>query len=281
MNHVASRSELRMRVLTAAALIITVVAALYWLPTLAVAALLGVFALGGAWEWSTLAGCRRMLHRQIYLALTLILMLGFYVVLDRSWAQLGLWGLALAWWMVSAVLVLRYQLREKAPGGDRMWRLAAGWLMVVPAWAALVVLHYSHGAGGVLALLLLVWVADIAAYLFGSRFGRRRLASRVSQGKSWEGLLAALAAASLVAVSTAVWVGIRPEQRMLYVVLAATVVAVSVLGDLTESLFKRVAGVKDSGSVLPGHGGVLDRIDSLTAAAPAFVFGLHWLEGSA
>jgi phosphatidate cytidylyltransferase len=161
-----------------------------------------------------------------------------------------------------------------------MWRLAAGWLIVVPAWAALVVLHHSHGAGGVLALLVLVWVADIVAYVVGSRFGRRRLASRVSPGKSWEGLLAALVAAGLVAVSTAVWVGIRPEQRMLYVALAATVAAISVLGDLTESLFKRVAGVKDSGSILPGHGGVLDRIDSLTAAAPAFAFGLHWLEAS-
>lgn len=102
----------------------------------------------------------------------------------------------------------------------------------------------------------------------------------MSPGKSWEGLLAAVVAGAVFALWSAAWVAVPGGLRWHYALLAVGVVLLSVVGDLTESLFKRVAGLKDSGSVLPGHGGVLDRVDSLTAAAPAFLLGLHWLEGS-
>ncbi|MDX1433429.1 MAG: phosphatidate cytidylyltransferase [Gammaproteobacteria bacterium] len=129
----------------------------------------------------------------------------------------------------------------------------------------------------VLFLLVLVWCADSAAFFVGRRYGRRRLASRVSPGKSVEGVLGAMLAGALLAGAAAPLGGVPAP--LPFVALSVLTVITSVLGDLTESAFKRRAGVKDSGSLIPGHGGVLDRIDSLTAAAPLFVLGYHWLGG--
>jgi len=275
-----SAAELVTRVLTAAVLVVASVAALLWLPTPLVAALLGIVVLLGAWEWSALAGPTGGTVRACYLVLTALLLAGMYEWIGAG-AALPIALPALAWWFLATALVLRYQVAGRPPPGGLWWRLPAGWAIMLPAWATLVFLHRTHGPAGVFALLVLIWVADSAAYLFGRRYGRRRLASRVSPGKSWEGLLAAVAASALFALSSAAWVAVPGSMRWHYALLAVGVVLLSVVGDLTESLFKRVAGVKDSGSLLPGHGGVLDRVDSLTAAAPAFLLGLHWLEGSA
>ena len=120
-------------------------------------------------------------------------------------------------------------------------------------------------------LLLIVWSADVGAYAFGRLLGRRKLAPAVSPGKTWEGVTGGLVTAGLAAGLAAAWVGV-PANRL--IVLAVATALISVLGDLTQSMFKRNVGLKDSGKLLPGHGGVLDRIDSLTAAVPAFVIGL-------
>jgi phosphatidate cytidylyltransferase len=124
-----------------------------------------------------------------------------------------------------------------------------------------------------LILLSLVAAADIGAYFTGRRFGRTKLAPQVSPGKTWEGVLGGAVAVSVVALLW-IWMGLFAWR---FLVVALAVFAASVVGDLTESLFKRGAGLKDSGSILPGHGGILDRIDSLTAAAPVYVLGLHWI----
>jgi phosphatidate cytidylyltransferase len=121
---------------------------------------------------------------------------------------------------------------------------------------------------------VLIWIADTAAYFTGKAWGRRKLASRVSPGKSCEGVLGALAATSVFSVIGAFWVGFDPGEAVLFLLVCNVTVCFSVVGDLVESLFKREAGLKDSGSILPGHGGILDRIDSLTAAGPVFVLGL-------
>ena len=126
-----------------------------------------------------------------------------------------------------------------------------------------------------LFLLLLVWAADTGAFFVGRRFGRIRLAPQVSPSKTWEGVLGGLAAAVAVAALGASWFNLR---HVAFLSLCLAVVLISIVGDLTESMFKRYAGVKDSGSIFPGHGGVLDRIDSITAAAPTFLLGLRWME---
>lgn len=273
-------AELVTRVLTAAVLVVASAAALLWFPTPLVAAMLGIVVLLGAREWLALAGPTGDTVRAGYLAVTALLLFAIYQWIGTG-AALPIALPALAWWFLAAVLVLRYQVAGRPPPGGLWWRLPAGWAIMLPAWATLVFLHRTHGPAGVFALLVLIWVADSAAYLFGRRYGRCRLASRVSPGKSWEGLLAAVAASAVFALWSAAWVAVPGGMRWQYALLAVGVVLLSVVGDLTESLFKRVAGLKDSGSLLPGHGGVLDRVDSLTAAAPAFLLGLHWLEGSA
>jgi phosphatidate cytidylyltransferase len=152
----------------------------------------------------------------------------------------------------------------------------AGVLALVPAWLALVRLRLAlpHGAQWVLFALVLVWVADIGAFFFGRRFGRIRLAPEVSPGKTWEGVLGGIAVSVLVAIAGSLWFKVSLAA---FLPLCLAAVGFSIVGDLTESLLKRFAGMKDSGSVFPGHGGVMDRIDSLTGAAPVLVLGLTLL----
>jgi phosphatidate cytidylyltransferase len=276
---VAPTSELRRRLVTAVVLMVVLLGVLFWLPSRMVALVLALVALIGVWEWTAMAGITASAHRQLLVGMTALMLPMLYVAppsVDRN----ILFLIACLWWVCAAVLVLRYQRGGAEPPAGMGWRSLAGWAMILPAWYALVWLHQHHGAAGVLALLVLIWVADSAAYLVGRRIGRRRLASRVSPGKSWEGLAGALVAVALVAPFVAGWVGLSGAGSWRFVMLAEGVLLVSVLGDLTESLFKRISGLKDSGSLLPGHGGVLDRIDSLLAAAPFFVVGCRWLGGT-
>jgi phosphatidate cytidylyltransferase len=165
-----------------------------------------------------------------------------------------------------------------APGRhNRITATVCGFLALVPAWVALAYLYLSKPAGPemVLYLLGLVWAADIGAFFAGRTFGRVKLAPRVSPSKTWEGVLGGLIFGAVVAALGAAWL---KQPRLGFICLSVAVVFVSIVGDLTESMFKRYAGVKDSGALFPGHGGVLDRIDSVTAAAPVFLLGAHALE---
>lgn len=152
-------------------------------------------------------------------------------------------------------------------------------MVMIPAWTSLVVLHGGGEPGvyRVLFLLALIAGADITAFFVGRRWGRTRLASRVSPGKSWEGVAGALVAVLVLASAAGILAGFGSWTLAVFLGLCVVTALASVLGDLTESLFKRQAGLKDSGHLLPGHGGVLDRIDSLTAAAPLFALGIQWL----
>lgn len=253
------------RIISGVVLAAAVLGLLLWAPAAATLAVIALAILAGAWEWSAFLHPRGAGERLAFIVLVAVVgVAGWSATADDATLRAMLW-LALGWWLYAVSWVLR--------GPQVITRLmawVAGVMVLVPAGIALARLRVSFedGAQWTLYLLLLVWAADTGAYFAGRAFGRRRLAPRVSPGKTWEGLAGGLALAGVWAAIGAHWLG-QPTGPMLLVGLA--VAAVSVVGDLTESLLKRYAGVKDSGHLIPGHGGVMDRLDSITAAAPALL----------
>jgi len=264
-------NTLTQRVLTAVVLVALLLVVLFMLPDEATIGLLGLFLVVAAWEWSGFLRIEALPGRAAYVALILIL-----TALTLSgypgWLPLVpiLW-LSLLWWGVAFIWVLRYPTPIRRDVGA-----VCGILVMLPAWVGLVALLRAPDGGPVYVLfvLVIVWAADIGAYFIGRRFGQTRLAPEVSPGKTWEGLVGGLFAAGLAAGAGAVWLDL-PAAFM--VPMGLCVAAISVMGDLTVSMFKRSAGLKDSGQLFPGHGGVLDRIDSITAAVPLFALGATWM----
>jgi phosphatidate cytidylyltransferase len=259
---------LKQRVITALALAAVALLAIFLLPTSAIMVVLGVLVAAGAWEWSAFPGFTSLAARIAYVG-AIVLGIGIVAALMIRGSDVSVvLYTAVAWWLVALVWV------TTMPGHvNRATAALAGLIVLIPAWLALVRLH-EHGPTLMLFVLMLVVAADVGAYFCGRRFGRTKLAPQVSPGKTWEGAIGGFAGAVLVAVAGAFWFAVP---ALPFVLLSAATAIVSIVGDLTESLFKRHAGVKDSGSLLPGHGGVLDRVDSLTAAAPVFLVGLERL----
>jgi len=259
---------LRKRVLTAVVLAAALLVILLWLPQFCTVAALTAMVLAGAWEWSAFLRAPGLSWRLAYVAVVAALLpLTWRICADPDVRELVLLA-AVLWWVVALMWIV-FAPRRVAP-----WAAAlAGVLALVPSWLALVWLLRapSEGKWWLLFVLLLVWVADIGAYFFGRRFGRVRLAPEVSPGKTWEGVLGGTAVSALVAVGGSAWFHVP---LVVFVPLCLAAVGFSIVGDLTESLLKRFAGMKDSGTVFPGHGGVMDRIDSLTGAAPVLLLGL-------
>jgi phosphatidate cytidylyltransferase len=263
--------SLRKRILTAAVLAAALLCVLLLLPPLATVIVVSAIVLLGAWEWSAFLRLPSVALRVAYVGLIAVLMFAAWSVSVTAGAGNFVMPLALAWWCVALVWV------TLAPHRVSAWSAAlAGVLALVPAWLALMRLRVGlpDGAQWVLFALLLVWVADIGAFFCGRHFGRVPLAPQVSPAKTWEGVIGGMLASAVCALAGAAWFHL-PALTFLLLCLAA--VAFSVVGDLTESLLKRFAGVKDSGTLFPGHGGVMDRIDSLTAAAPVLFIGLALL----
>ncbi len=270
-------SSLKQRILTASILMPVVIAAILWFPTPLFALVLALFVALGAVEWARLAGLSSSSCQWGYAAFLTLSLCFFWWLSGYLSVVRILLLMAVGWWILAAVWVVRY------PGSASAWskkwrRYLIGFLILIPAWVALVALH-GHGDQGpwlVLLLMLLIWGADSGAYFAGRKWGKDKLAPRVSPGKSWQGLWGGVLTSLLVTLLFGSIFPIHVEYRLYFIAVCMLVVFFSVLGDLVESMFKREAGVKDSGVLLPGHGGVLDRIDSLTAAAP--VFALATLE---
>ena len=271
------------RILTAVILVPLVLAALFLLPPRGWAAE-SLLAVGlGAAEWANLAGYRKMrwvLFVGGILLTGIVLLVALMPSGSRGWADgvvFTLCGAATLFWLGVAPPWLAYRWKPS----PRVGMAVAGWVVLIGAWVALVALQ-AHSPWLVLAAMAIVWIADTAAYFSGRAFGRRKLAPSVSPGKTWEGVYGALAAVAVYAVALvplAVAAGysgaVSAVSVVLWLAFALALVALSVEGDLFESLLKRHAGVKDSGRVLPGHGGVLDRIDALLAAMPAAALLAH------
>jgi phosphatidate cytidylyltransferase len=262
-------SALGQRVVTALLLAAVVVCVLMLLePVVALPVIACVF-LAAAWEWAGFGGQAEKIERAVYvvaIAATIGILWGMTQSADAL-RHLLVWT---AGWWLAAMLWLWLGPRR---GGPRA-ALLAGFLVLAPAAVALarLVLIEPHGRELLLFLVVLVAAADVGAYFGGRRFGRHKLAPFVSPGKTWEGLVCGLAAAAGIAIIGAL---VFAMPWATWLILCLAVAAISVIGDLVESMFKRRAGLKDSGNLLPGHGGVLDRIDSLTAAGPIFLLALY------
>jgi phosphatidate cytidylyltransferase len=248
-----------------------------YLPTAWLGVLLGLLILLAAGEWARLAGLAGRREQWLYMLIVALLGgLAAWGTWIYAYSTLVLTSLALLWWIYAFADLWRHAGDASGPYRSSGGRLIAGALVLVPAWLATLHLHRTGAMGPAVVLytLALVWIADTSAYFVGRAWGRTPLAPKVSPGKTVEGLLGALVSVVVVAYfcGTMIW---RLSGRMLggWMLLAVAAALFSVVGDLVESKLKRLAGVKDSGAWLPGHGGVLDRIDALTAAVPVFAWG--------
>lgn len=267
---------MKQRILTALILAPLAIGLLLYAPTRLLLPLVAALLLIGVWEWTRLIGFKTLFSRALLLLPPVALM---------AWlAQFG-WPnlfptavlMGLLWWVGALVWLFFPQVGSRRTRGVRAWKYLIILFMVVPAWCALALLHAEpdHGPAWALFAVMIVWVADSGAYFAGSRWGQRKLAPKISPGKTWAGLWGGLATSLLLALMMALLMGFGVIETTSLLLATALTMLISVVGDLTESLIKRHAGAKDSGQLIPGHGGVLDRLDSLFAALPIFVV-LQW-----
>jgi len=238
---------------------------LFFAPPVLVQVVLGLLLLAGAWEWSGFLGQNSTVVRALY-----VLLIGVLIAAMATWLAPyteQLLVASLVWWVIALFWTFFFPTPIPLPV-----RWLVGTLVLVPLYAAMLLL-YAAGPSVLLFALLIVWVADSGAFVAGKTLGRVKLAPQISPGKTWEGVIGGLVAVVLLVVLRS----FKIETNFAVLVpFCLGVAALSIVGDLTVSMFKRTSGVKDSGTLFPGHGGVLDRIDSVAAAAPLFALGLRW-----
>lgn len=287
---------LKQRIITAVILAPLALIGVLFLPLQLFPLFAAVVTLLGAWEWGAFIAPKSQnetnkLHRIIFTISLLILMISLTVLVpsNQVWNQgqlhpiyqsvLIISGL---WWVTSIALIFIYPKATSFWSGSEFYKGLFGQLTLIPFWIGLIALRgYGYNndpmLGGILILsvFLMVWGADVGAYFVGRTLGRRKLMPNVSPGKTLEGMLGGLVTAMLTIVITHSY--FYNIELLPLLVLVFVTAFVSVFGDLSESMFKRNSGIKDSGKILPGHGGILDRIDSLTAAIPVFALGYLFL----
>lgn len=271
---------LKQRVITALILAAVFFAAVFYLPVTLFSAFTAAIVLIAAWEWANMAGFARRWQRLVYLVLTALIMGVIALHLELSFragmnADSGhyrdLLVIGCGWWALALLLVQGY------PSSAILWgapvlRALMGFLVLIPTWIAFTYVRtHENGTWMVLLIVAVVACADIGGYFAGRRWGKRKLKPAVSPGKTWEGFVGGVVANILL--SLVLWLVVGGNYWVILAIILPTSL-VSVLGDLLESMVKRHRGIKDSGTLLPGHGGVLDRVDSLTAAAPVFALAL-------
>ncbi len=276
-------SATRTRVIAALVMAPFAIGAILLLPTSWLVMLAALVFLVGLWEWFKLAEIDDTLQRTVLLTANLLLMVLLVWASRGSTDLVPLRLMALAgavWWLLALLWLRFFHFASDHETWARVFKLAAGTLAVVPAWCALGLIHSSEPNGHIwlFVALAIVWAADSGAYFAGRHFGGRwfngrKLAPRISPNKTLEGLAGGLVAGMLVATVGALIAGAGAAQLPGVLLVAVFTVLFSVVGDLFESLLKRHVGAKDSGDVIPGHGGVLDRIDGVLAALPIFVLG--------
>ena len=257
---------LKARIVTAIIAVSVLGLVLFVIPEFAAELFIAGIILSGAWEWSRFLGLPTAWSRALYMIAIAALMAVVNIYFTAENTQLLLQA-ALVWWLLA--LFWTFAFPTPIP---LILRWVCGALVLVPMYAALVLLYHADPLLLAFALLL-VWAADIGAFFAGKLFGRVKLAPAISPGKTWEGVIGGLLFVVLLSAAWSLGFG---SNLMVLVPFCLAVASLSIVGDLTVSMFKRTSGVKDSGKLFPGHGGMLDRIDSLSAAAPLFALGLGW-----
>ncbi|MBL4910985.1 MAG: phosphatidate cytidylyltransferase [Alteromonadaceae bacterium] len=278
---------LKQRIMTALLLAPAIIAAIFYLPLSYFSGLIIAVMAIGAWEWGPLMGFSSKIRRIAFVLTNVFLMVGLwlYLPIETLWLSatelhssiVNLLWLTVAWWVLSAFLTFVYPRYSDFWSKHRSVRGLFGWFTIVPTWLAFIILR-SHeyqvdkydGAQLIMFLFLMVWSADVGAYFVGKSIGKHKLMPNVSPGKTIEGFLGGIVFACILVNIAGFVLDWSLKQHLTVIVVTILITTISVLGDLNESMFKRQAGIKDSGSILPGHGGILDRIDSLTATAPIY-----------
>ena len=273
---------LKARIITALLLVPVLISAIIFLPTHILAYLFAAFILLAGWEWSALSGFTSTVSRLAYLILLSLLMFNTFEWIERlNVLNSLLYAVLIYWLLVFLWLSVASSKQLLANAVNVYFRGAIGLMLLLPTWLSLLALHArpEFGPQLLLSFFILIWVADSGAYFSGKFRGSRKLAPTISPGKTLEGVYGALFITPIAAVPLAFFLGYESVQIVVFSVIALFCTVFSIVGDLFESVSKRAAGVKDSGQLFPGHGGVMDRIDSLTAAAPLFLLALSWFQG--
>jgi phosphatidate cytidylyltransferase len=236
--------------------------------------LMSLVTVGAAWEWTNLMQLQTLVARLIYVFLMVFMLMGAIFVPVPLMLMVAVIG-----WVIAIPFIFLYPRLNYCWNKGVIIRGLLGFFVLIPCWAALnFIRNQRDGIWALLFLFVLIWSADSAAYFVGRKWGRIKLAPAVSPGKTWEGFAGAIVFSAILVLAV-LWMTQAPQSTWVPgVVLSLITVMFSVLGDLFESMLKREASLKDSGKLLPGHGGLLDRIDSLTAAAPLFALG-GWVLG--
>lgn len=266
---------LRQRIITAIILAALVISAILLLSNNWLAVLFALVTMVGAWEWAGLLNTSNLIRKLLYMFFisASLFVIWRYATPQHTGNILLVTGL---WWAGVVIFLAMFDVSWLGKAWLHKVLEFSGFIVLVPAYFALVALHRIDPMM-LLFLLFLVAIVDVAAYFVGKKFGKNKLAPALSPGKSREGLFGALGASLAVAVLGLIYFQFDKSLWLYFAGLCVLTALISVVGDLFESLLKRQAGAKDSSNLLPGHGGILDRIDSLSAAAPGFVLGLYWV----
>ena len=265
---------LKYRIITAVILIPLVLAAIFLLDTFWFCLILvGIMGLG-ALEWGTICGMNKL--ESGFYSLFTVSVISLLYFLDNRQINYSIILIASLLWIGALVAVISYQYQKNVISNSPIVLMIIGECLLIPTWTSLYILKTLPNGGSHLLILLmcLIWGADSGAYFIGRKWGKKRLASRVSPGKTWEGTGAGVISGLLITVFYVIVSNDYFINQWVFIAVSFFTVLMSVVGDLMESMVKRIASIKDSGSILPGHGGIMDRIDSLTAAGPVFTLGI-------
>lgn len=264
-------SNFQQRFITGIILIVIVIASIFLLPNFEFLLLSSLLLLLAGWEWCSLIGLKQLYEKFIFLA---VLLVSFFLL--NHFLKIFPYVVAVVWWCWAIYLICQYPKKISIALQNKYLAALVGMILLVPCWLGINFIRDANPTY-LLFVLFLVWSMDTGAYFAGRRFGKHKLMPLVSPGKTIEGLGGGFALTLIITIIGLLLLHIPGEAWSGWLFLAFIVATMSVMGDLFESMVKRHAGAKDSGSLLPGHGGILDRIDSLTAAIPFFVLGLIFL----